>query len=325
MKDLFIGIDLGGTNVKVGCIDSNLKLLCKISEPTNAEMGPNAVIDTICNTVYKLLGKNNISIDDVRGIGAGAPGPSKIKEGIIIAAPNMPNFRNIPIKALLSQKLGKPTVYENDGNAACWAEYVAGAGKGADDMLFFTLGTGIGGGVICNGELVHGYNDNASELGHIIIHKDGRPCGCGQQGCVEAYASASSTARRATEAVIANADSSLRKVLEQKGEITCKDVFEHYASGDKLARNVIEGTCSALGLLCVSLLHVTGPQRVVFGGGMIEAGDILLQRIRHFFKQYIWPLKEENLEICFAQLGTDAGIIGTAALALHAYKKGELK
>ncbi|MHC4123196.1 MAG: ROK family protein [Planctomycetota bacterium] len=324
MKELFLGIDLGGTNVKVGCFDSDLNMIGKISKPTDAELGPEAVINKICDTVYKLLEESKISMDAVKAVGIGAPGPSKISEGIIISAPNMPNFRNVPIRDILSKKLGKPAVYENDANAACWAEHVVGAGKGAEDMLFFTLGTGIGGGVISNGELVHGYRDNAAELGHIIIHKDGRPCGCGQQGCVEAYASASSTAKRATEAIEANAKSSLGKVLKEKGKITCKDVFEHYAAGDKLATNVAEGTCSALGLLCVSLLHVTGPKRIVFAGGMIAAGDILLQRINHFFKQYIWPLKEENLEICFATLGADAGIIGSAALALHEYNKGRL-
>ena len=113
-------------------------------------------------------------------------------------------------------------------------------------------------------------------------------------------------------------------MFEANGEITCKDVFEHYATGDRLARNVAEGTCSALGLLCVSLLHVTGPQRIVFAGGMIAAGEILLKRIRHFFRQYIWPLKPEPVEICFATLGEDAGIIGTAALALHTRHKGKV-
>lgn len=321
MDKIFLGIDLGGTNIKVGCFDLQLNLVCKMSAPTRADMGPDVVIDKINDTARKLLADNDLSLDAVDAVGIGSPGPSKINKGIVISAPNLPRFRNIPLRKLVSERLSKPTIFENDANAACWGEYVAGAGKGVNDMLFFTLGTGIGGGIISNGELVHGFRDNAAELGHIIIRKDGRPCPCGQQGCVEAYASAAATSKRATEAIQAGAQSSLREVFESNGKITCKDVFEHYAAGDRLARNVAEGTCSALGLLCVSLLHVTGPQRIVFAGGMIAAGEILLKRIRHFFRQYIWPLKPEPVEICFATLGEDAGIIGTAALALHACHK----
>jgi len=318
---MFLGIDLGGTNIKVGCLDSQLALIYKISQATNADMGPDVVVDKICETVDMLLSENGLTMDIIEGVGLGAPGPAKIEEGIVISAPNLPQFKNIPIRRIIHERLAKPTVFENDANAACWGEYVAGAGKGVRDMMFFTLGTGIGGGIISNGELIHGFSDNAAELGHMIIHRDGRPCACGQQGCVEAYASAGATAKRATEAVEAGAKSSLKKKLKENGEITCKDVFGHYAAGDRLATKIAEGTSSALGLLCVNLLHITGPQRIVFAGGMIAAGDILLERIRHHFRQHIWPLKEEPLEICFATLGGDAGIIGTAALALHEYER----
>ncbi len=318
MKKLFLGIDLGGTNIKVGCFDADLNLLCKDSTATDVEMGEDVVIDNIVQTANKLLADNSLKLSDVAAIGVGSPGTLNISEGVIISTSNFPCFRNTPLRRILSEKFGKPVVFENDANAACWGEYVAGAGKGADDILFFTLGTGIGGAILTNGQLVHGFCDNAGELGHIVIQKDGRPCGCGQQGCVEAYSSAGATAKRATEAVEAGAKSGLTKVLVTNGEITCKDVFEHYKKNDRLAKNIVEGSASALGLLCVNLLHVTGPKRVVFSGGMIGAGDILLERIRHFFKQYIWPLKEEKLEICFATLGEDAGIIGTAALAIQA-------
>jgi glucokinase len=318
VSEIFVGIDLGGTNIKIGCFDSELKLVCKTAVATRADMGPEVVVEKICETAEKLLADNGLSIEAVKGIGIGAPGPSNIAEGIIISAPNLPKFKNIALRKMVGERLGRPVVFENDANAACWGEYVVGAGKGVRDMVFFTLGTGIGGGIVSNGELVHGFGDNAAELGHIIIHPQGRLCGCGQKGCVEAYASASSTAARAAEAVQAGAESSLKKVSDKNGEITCKDVFEHSAAGDTLAKEITDGTAEALGLLCVDMFHVTGPQRIIFGGGMIAAGDLLLNRIRYFFKQHIWPLKEETLEICFATLGEDAGIIGTAALAMHA-------
>ena len=315
MDDIFVGIDLGGTNIKVGCFDSELNLICKTAVTTGAKMGPEVVVERIGEAVEKLLADNDLSIKSVASVGIGAPGPSNISDGIVVAAPNMPLFRNVPLRKMVGERLNKPTVFENDANAACWGEFVVGAGRDVEDMVFFTLGTGIGSGIISGGELVHGYKDGAAEIGHIIIYPEGRQCGCGQKGCVEAYASANSTAARATEAVEAGRESTLKKILDANGKITCKDVFKESAAGDGLAREITEGTAKALGLLCINILHVTYPQRVVFSGGMIAAGDYLLDRIQHFFDYYIWPLKTEPLEICFAGLGEDAGIIGCAALS----------
>jgi glucokinase len=221
---------------------------------------------------------------------------------------------------MLSDRLGKPVVFENDANVAAWGEYAVGAGKGADDMVFFTLGTGIGGGIINQGKLLQGCGDNANELGHVIIYPDGRLCNCGQKGCVEAYASASWTAARAQEAVETGEKSSLKDVLDLNGEITCKDVYEHLESGDELAKRITDETAKALALVCVNMLHTTEPGRIVFAGGMIAAGDVLLDRIRHYFDELVWKIKKETVEICFATLGEDAGIIGAAALAKAQYE-----
>jgi glucokinase len=244
--------------------------------------------------------------------------PVNITEGIIVAAPNLPLFKNVPLGKMLSDWFSRPAVLENDANAACWGEYVHGAGKGIKDMVFFTLGTGIGGGIISGGKLVHGSGSNAAELGHLIIYPDGRKCGCGQKGCVEAYASASSTAKRAAEAIEGGAQSSLKKVFDQKGQITCKDVYEHLKKGDELAKKITDETAKALAIVCINVLHSIEPQRIVFAGGMIAAGDVLLNRIKDYFDKYIWSLKKEGVEIVFATLGEDAGIIGAAALAKNA-------
>jgi len=323
MSEIFVGIDLGGTNIKIGCFDSQLNLICKTAVATEANVGPEVIIDRIGQTTEKLLADNDLSGESIAAIGIGAPGPSKLDEGIIIASPNMPSFKNVPLRKMVSDKFGKPAVLENDANAACWGEYVLGAGKDVEDMVFFTLGTGIGGGVIINGRLVHGFADNAAELGHIIIYPEGRRCGCGQRGCVEAYASADSTAKRAAEAVKAGAQSSLEKVLDEKGQISCQDVYEHLAAGDKLAKKITDETAKALAIVCVNVLHTTEPKRIVFAGGMIAAGDALLGRIRYYFDQQIWSLKKEAVEIAFATLGEDAGIIGAAALAKKARDEGK--
>ena len=318
MGEILVGIDLGGTNVKVGCFDSALKLIDKASAATEADMGPEAVVERIGRTTENLLAINNLPADSLAAAGIGAPGPARLDEGIIIASPNMPLFKNVPLRRMVSRRLHAPVVLENDANAACWGEFVLGAGKDINNMVFFTLGTGIGGGIITDDKLVHGSADNAAELGHIIIYPDGRKCACGQRGCVEAYASADSTARRAVEALEAGAESSLKRVLDEKGRITSKDVYEHLAAGDELAKQITDGTAKALGLLCINMLHSTEPGRIVFAGGMIAAGDVLLNRIKDFFDEQIWSLKKETVEITFASLGEDAGIIGAAALAKKA-------
>jgi len=325
MNEIFVGIDLGGTNIKIGCFDSDLKLICKTAVTTKADMGPEVVVDRIGQTTEKLLADNGLSDEAIEAVGIGAPGPSNIAEGIVVAAPNLPLFKNTPLRKMVRERLGKPTILDNDANIACWGEYVLGAGKGVNDMVFFTLGTGIGGGIISNGKLVYGSAYNAAELGHIIIYPDGRLCGCGQRGCVEAYASANSTAKRATEAIQAGAQSSLKKVLDKNGEITCKDVYEHLKTGDKLAKQITDETAKALAIVCINMLHTTEPKRIVFAGGVIAAGDVLLNRIKDYFNEYIWSLKAETVEICFATLGEDAGIIGAAALAKQAKDEGKYK
>lgn len=324
MSRILVGIDLGATNIKIGCFDSDLKLLCKTSVPTRTDMSPEQLVETMGQTAEELLAENRMSAKDVAAVGIGAPGPSILDEGIIINSPNMPLFKNVPLRKMVGERFGTPAVLENDANAACWGEYVLGAGRDVNDMVFFTLGTGIGGGVIVDGKLVHGFADNAAELGHIIIYPNGRLCGCGQKGCAEAYASATSTAARAAEAVEAGQQSSLKKVLHENGRITSRDVYEHLAAGDSLARRITDQTAETLAILCINVLHATEPQRIVFAGGMIAAGDILLNRIRDFFDRHIWKMKKENVQICFATLGEDAGIIGAAALAKRAENPAKL-
>jgi glucokinase len=325
MKNILVGIDLGGTNIKVGCFDLDLKLLQKTSLGTAADMGPQAVVERLAATIEQLVRQCGLKSGDIAAAGIGTPGPADYKAGIIINSTNMPTFKNFPIRQMLSDFIHCPVAFDNDANVACFGEFAAGAGKsrqvGITDMVFLTLGTGIGGGIVSNSRLIRGSGGNAAELGHIIIYPDGRSCNCGQKGCVEAYASANNTAKRAAEAIEAGAKSSLAKVLKEKGRLTSRDVYEHLAAGDALAKKITDETAKALALLCVNILHTTEPQRIVFAGGMIAAGDILLDRIKYYFNREIWKLKKETVEICFATLGEDAGIIGAAALSLELIKK----
>ncbi len=315
MSDIYIGVDVGGTNIKFGVFDKDLNILSKSSIEAKVDAGAEVMVDRIGSHIEKIVTDNKYTMKDVKAVGMGSTGQFNLTEGIMYSCPNMPLFKNVPIKKMLSDRTCKPCVIENDANTACYGEYACGAGQGSDNMVFFTLGTGIGGGIILNGKLVHGTDDSGGELGHIIIHPGGRLCGCGQRGCIEAYASASSTARRATEAVIACEPSVLREVLDQKGRITCKDVFVHAAKGDKLAEKIADETARDLAIVCIIMRHVTEPHKFVFAGGMIAAGEPLLNAIKKHFADMIWSMKKEDVEICFAQLGEDAGIIGAAALA----------
>ena len=316
MAEYLLGIDLGGTNIKIGCFDTDLRLIGKISVPTGTDMGPESIVEAFHAASSELLKRHELSLADVSAVGIGSPGLVNATKGIIEAAPNLPLFKNVPFRDMVAKRFGKPTILANDANAACWAEYVIGAARGVDHMIMLTLGTGIGGGIVSDGQLIHGPTGGAAELGHVIIYPAGRPCPCGQHGCVEAYASASSTAARATEAVQNGAQSSLTTVLQEQKKITCKDVFAHAGHGDSLANEIVDGTAKALALLCIQMVKTTDPHSIVFAGGMIAAGDALLDRIRHFYEQYIGRLfKRGDLQLCFAVLGEDAGITGASALA----------
>ena len=316
MREVFVGIDLGGTNIKIGCFDKSLQLLAKTSIPSHVERDPESIVDRICQSVEQMLTGCGRGVRDIVAAGIGSPGLIDIEAGVVIASSNM-MFKNVPMTDMLGKRLGAEAVLENDANITCWAEHAAGAGRGINEMVLFTLGTGIGGGIITSGELVHGYCNCAAELGHVIIFPGGRTCGCGQKGCIEAYASASATAARATEAILAGQNSSLKKLLDENEQITSKDVYEHVASGDRLAREITDGTAKAIAILCINMVHTTDPELIVMFGGMIGAGELLLAPIRKFFDEHIWSLKKEEVRICFSQLGDDAGIIGAAALAQH--------
>ena len=315
MGQLLFGIDIGGTTIKIGLLDENLKVLCKTAVDNHNQIEPADMVENIALGCEKLLNDNDISPETVIAVGIGAPGPLDMVSGVIKSAPNLKKFKNTPVRDMISKRLGMPAVLENDANAACWGERVAGAGAGIDDMVFFTLGTGVGGGIISDGKIVHGASGEAAEIGHVIIYPGERLCGCGQKGCIEAHSSATAAAAMATEKIQAGEKSSLAEIYNSNGAITCKDVFDASADGDKIAVEITETVARTLGIACVNVLHVTEPGRIVFGGGMIAAGDVFLKRIQHYFDEYIWTMKKENVEICFASLGSDAGMIGAAALA----------
>jgi glucokinase len=321
----YIGIDLGGTNIKAGVTDETGHVLSKVSIPTTAEGGPDAVIANMAQAGRAVVEQAKLKMSQVDYIGVGAPGPIDFSTGVVRMAPNLPGWTNIPLQSRIGDLLGRPTMLENDGNAAAFGEYWAGAGRQSSKdirhLIMLTLGTGVGSGLVVNGKIVHGSVGNAGEGGHIIVQPNGRQCGCGQRGCLETYGSASRTGQRAAEAVRDSKEATtLREPFEKGKEITAKMVFDHAKAGDKLARRVVEETVMYLAVGCVTLCRLFDPQMIVFAGGMILAGDYLFDQIRAEFHRQSWTILKDHVEIVPSTLGNDAGFIGAAAVAWDAHQ-----
>lgn len=322
MAELLIGIDLGGTNIKTGLVQTDGKLLETVSIPTGK--GPDTVIANMIKSAEQVLLKAGHQKSEVLGVGIASPGALDSAKGIVKKAGNLEGFVQLPLRDRVAQGLGLPAVLENDANAAAYGEYFAGVGKtaGVQDLVVFTLGTGVGGGIIYKGELLRGFHDVGAELGHIIVQPGGIPCTCGQIGCLERYASASACGDRATALLKASQEpSTLREILAAHGAVTSADVAIHAETKhDKLAEHIWDETCRYLAIGCITAMHHTDPDLIVLAGGMIKAGEFLRARVEHHVRQQFWNLTPLETRIELAVLGNDAGVIGAAGLAQQAKK-----
>ena len=315
-KDYVIGIDLGGTFIKAGIVDLDGKPLERESTPTEVDKGQKTVVENIRKAAEGIREKAGLSWDAILGIGIGAPGTLDIKNGVVLLSPNLPCLNEAPLRRLLQDSVPVPVVLENDANAAAWGEKWGGAGRGVSSLVMFTLGTGIGGGVILNDRVWHGDNDVAAEIGHMSIFADGVQCACGNHGCVEAYASATAMIRRMKEAVRAGKPSLLTDKINNNIDFLAKDIHDAALQGDKTAEAIIEETGRYLGVAATNMMHILNPAMIIFAGGMINAGDMLLTPIKEEVKKRSFPASREKCQIVFAKLGGDAGFIGAAGCAL---------
>lgn len=323
----YLGLDLGGTNIKAGVIDADGKLLARTSRPTGGGVSAEPVIDALAAAARETAQQAGLTLADIAGIGIGSPGPINFATGVVVNAPNLPGFANLPLRDRVAAATGRPCVLENDANAAAFAEFYAGVGRDPKvrNLVMLTLGTGVGSGIVIEGTLVHGAFDNGGEGGHMIVVPDGRLCGCGQRGCIEAYASASHTAVRARERLATGEASSLQARFKQNPEsVTAKEIFEEAQKGDALAQEIVGETARLLGIACINFCRIVDPQMIVFAGGMALAGDYLLNLIRQSFNERRWRLPPDQVQIVAAQLGNDAGLIGAAAVAADAHQRGKL-
>ena len=319
--DTFIGLDLGGTNIKAGVVDAKAQVIASLSVPTPGDGGPGGVIAAMIEAARDVAKKASVSLGAVTGVGIGSPGPIDIERGMVLAMPNLPGWDHVPVRDRIAEATGCAAVLENDANAAAFGEYWAGAGRDPSirHLAMLTLGTGIGTGLIVDGQVIHGGFNVGGEGGHMIVDPHGPACGCGQRGCLESFASASHTARRAVEALDAGEPSTLQAVRAGGAQVTSKDVFEAARGGDALARRIAGQTAMYLAVGCVNLCRILDPQMIVFAGGMILAGDQLFAMVRQEFQKRTWKVAEDRVRIVPAQLGNDAGFIGAAGVAWKAH------
>ena len=311
MSSHFVGVDLGGTNLRCILVDEEHRMLARSGRATNAREGAPAVIDRVVDGIETVIGESGVPRDSVAAVCIGFPGPLSQVRGVVNSAPNMPGWEEVPLASLVSARTGIATYIENDANCAGWGEYVAGAGRGCRHMLMVTLGTGIGGAIIIDGKLHIGRDGTAGELGHLCIMDGGRPCGCGGRGCIEAYASATAVVRRFIDML----DQGWRSPLgERRDFLTCRDIFDASDAGDPVATRIVEETGHYLGVMAASAAELLNPERCVISGGMILAGERLFAAIRDTcLHRSHHPSR--TMEILPAALGADAGLVGAAGYA----------
>jgi glucokinase len=311
----YLGIDLGGTNIKSGVVDDAGHPCSSVSLETHARRGPDAGIQTLAEAGRRAVQSSGLSWNDIAGVGLGSPGTMDPEAGMLLDPPNLPGWTNLPIRQRLSDLIGKPVVLKNDASAAAYGEYWAGAGRGTQSLVLFTLGTGIGGGIVQNGQTIEGRHGHGAECGHIVIQMDNaRQCSCGAYGHLEAYASATALVKRALEALDADPNSTLAQARDED-RLTSRTIAEAAAAGDRLAHRLMRDTARYLAVGAVNLMNIIDPDIILFGGGMIAAGPAFLADIAADARAMAFPIPAQRIRLAYAELGGDAGFIGAAGCA----------
>jgi glucokinase len=318
---LFVGLDVGGTSMKAGVVDDAGKSLGAVSLPTEAHRGQEFGLERMCETIRQAVAAAGLTMRDIHAIGVATPGTMDIPAGVILDPPNLKPWRNVPVRDHVAKVFHLPTAFQNDANAAAFGEFWAGAGRDAHSLVLFTLGTGVGCGIIIGDLVLEGEHSHGAEVGHMKIEMTNpRQCGCGRWGCLEAYASATAVVKRAEEALSqSGVKSKMQAYQNTNAGLTSRDIFDSAAEGDVIAEKIVIDTAYYLAVGATNMMHTIDPDMIVFGGGMIAAGESFLQRIRKFVKELAFPVPAERTTICYAQLGSDAGFIGAAACARQVF------
>jgi glucokinase len=319
MQDFVIGIDIGGTNIKMGAVDYSGKILKSIKTPTEAQRGVEALLERL--RIY--IGELTSGLPECRlkAVGVGIPGAVLIREGIVTQAPNIPSLGGLPVRQMLQERVQVPCFLENDANAIALGEFWQGAGRGYKHVCCLTLGTGTGGGVIIEGELLHGADGMAAELGHIAVQADGAPCNCGSRGCLETFASANGIHRILSNQLVMQSRSSLKQIPFEN--LTPEIKYDHAKKGDPVANSVLEIAGVGLGIGLASLVNIFNPEVVVIGGGIAASWDVLMSYALETMKRRAFRQMAARVKVVPAELGNDAGIYGSAYVAWQSISAGK--
>jgi glucokinase len=323
----FAGVDVGGTNIKLGVVDDEGRPLSWCQIATEVERGPRDAIARANSALERVIAEAGLKRGDIARVGLGTPGTMDVAAGILLEPGNLPGWWHFPMRDALSAACGLPVTFANDARSAAYGEYWVGSGRVLHSMILFTLGTGVGGGIVIGDLLVEGEHSAGSELGHLMIdyHDNARLCSCGQRGHIEAYCSAPAVVRRTEELLEAGQASSLRKRIEAGEELTALAIDQEALKGDALSLEVILETARYLGIGIASAMHAIDPNGVVIGGAMTfgeheaPTGRKFLERVRQEVAARAFPALVQQTTIDFARLGGDAGFIGAAGLARRDY------
>ena len=323
MKTHVAGIDIGGTKLATVVADSTGHILGKVRKPTLAERGPEYALQSLFDMVRETVELTGLDQKSISAIGVSCGGPLDTKTGVVYSPPNLPGWDALPLKARLESEFQIPTTVENDANASALAEYRFGGGRGYDALLYMTMSTGIGGGIVINGQIYHGANDSAGEVGHQILLPDGPRCGCGKRGCLEALCSGPAIARRAQAAIRKQletgktATTEILKLTDGRIEsVKSEHVLAAARAGDTLALQLVDETAYYMGWGIANLVNILNPDIVLLGTIAIAAGDLLLNPIRETVVEFAMPRPAEAVKIEPAQLGEALGDLAAIALVV---------
>jgi len=320
--DLVLGIDIGGSKILTAVVDSQGEMLSSDESITHAIKGSEAVIQSILDSAHRALEQAGATISEICAIGVGAPGISSPEAGILFTSPNLPGWRDVPLRDIMQEKLGKKTFLTNDANAAALGEFYFGAARGTRNFIYITLSTGIGGGIIIDGKIYTGAIGAAGEVGHMTIDDNGPICNCGSKGCWEMLASGTALAREAKHRIKEGVRTSILKYAEGDVEkVTAQVIHSAAEQGDNLAKELIARTGYYVGVGLANLINIFNPELIIIGGGLSNIGDILLQPAFKTAGERAYKEAFQAVRFASAELGRNSGVIGAAAFALQETRK----
>jgi glucokinase len=322
LTTLILGIDLGGTKILTAVTNSQGKMLSRDHSITPAKKGREAVIQSILDSAHRALEQADVAISELTAVSIGAPGLSNPETGVLFTSPNLPGWRDVPLRDIMQERLGKKTFLINDANAAALGEFYFGAARGARNFIYITLSTGIGGGIVIDGEIYSGAIGVAGEVGHMTIDDDGPICNCGNRGCWETLASGTALAREARHRIKEGNKTSILEYAEGDIErVTAQVVHSAAEHGDSLAKELIARTGYYVGVGLANLINIFNPELIVIGGGLSNIGDMLLKPAFKVAGERAYKEAFQAVRFASAELGRNSGVLGAAAFALKWMKR----